>query len=86
MEFPCDGTRVKHLKLLAFVFVLVYFISAGAGNQAIILAKRCSVMPLKCVCCVISDLILVGGSLGIFNNIVFMDQLLFSSLDHGPIS
>jgi hypothetical protein len=30
----------------------VYFISAGAGNHAIILAKRCSVTPLKCVCCV----------------------------------
>jgi hypothetical protein len=26
---------------------LVYFIPAGAGNQAIILDERCSVMPLK---------------------------------------
>jgi hypothetical protein len=35
-----------------FDVVLVYFISAGAGIQANILAERCSVMPLKCVCCV----------------------------------
>jgi hypothetical protein len=25
-------------------------ISTSAGDQAIILAKRCSVMPLKCLC------------------------------------
>jgi hypothetical protein len=30
--------------------VLVYFISAGAGNQAISLDERCSVMPLICFC------------------------------------
>jgi hypothetical protein len=31
---------------------LVYSISADAGDETIILAKRCSVTPLKCICCV----------------------------------
>jgi hypothetical protein len=46
-------------------------ISASTGDQAIILAKRCSVMPLKCLClCIDSVMIKYMKELhyGVFNN------------------
>jgi hypothetical protein len=48
---PGEKSQVAHHDV-----VLVYLVSAGAGNQAIILDKRSSVMPLKCFCFVNADL------------------------------
>jgi hypothetical protein len=41
---------LKNYQVTRFDLVLIYSISAGAGNKTIILAKRCSVTPLKCLC------------------------------------
>jgi hypothetical protein len=41
---------VEKSQVACFDVVLVYSVSAGTGNQAIILDERCSVMPLKCLC------------------------------------
>jgi hypothetical protein len=51
--FPYAGTRLKNYQVTRFDSVLIYSISAGAGNETIILAKRCSVTPLKCLCFVL---------------------------------
>jgi hypothetical protein len=51
---PYAGSRMKIPSHSLWLGIsLLYLRWAGAGNQAIILAKRCSVMPLKCVCCVL---------------------------------
>jgi hypothetical protein len=44
MEWPV-GVWMKIPQVTHFDFVLIYAIYAGAGDQAYILAKRCSVMP-----------------------------------------
>jgi hypothetical protein len=51
--FPYAGTRFKNYQVTRFDSVLIYSISAGAGNETIILAERCSVTPLKCLCFVV---------------------------------
>jgi hypothetical protein len=44
----CTTGPGEKSQVTCFDVVFVYFISAGAGDQAIILDKRCSVTPLKC--------------------------------------
>jgi hypothetical protein len=50
--FPVSQDQDKTSQVVRFDIVLVYSISADAGNETIILAKRCSVTSLKCICCV----------------------------------
>jgi hypothetical protein len=44
---------LKNYQVTRFDSVLIYSISAGAGDVTIILAERCSVTPLKCLCFVV---------------------------------
>jgi hypothetical protein len=48
---PVCRDQDENSQVIRFDIVLVYSISADAGDETIILAKRCSVMPLKCICC-----------------------------------
>jgi hypothetical protein len=52
---PVRQDQDENSQVVRFDIVLVYSISADAGDEIIILAERCSVMPLKCICCVTGE-------------------------------
>jgi hypothetical protein len=49
---PVRRDQDENSEVVRFDIVLVYSISADAGDETIILAERCSVTPLKCICCI----------------------------------
>jgi hypothetical protein len=46
-EMLMSLTSVENYQVAHFDVVLICFVPSGAGNQAITLDERCSLMPLK---------------------------------------